>query len=202
MVRKRSEMLINIIPLIIVLILGGNYLYKFYQKDQLLKHNKIVYGEEQERLKEWALQHNAIAMDDPIYGHLEEHDFTLNISESFMHLHGKPVLFSGNLIDICKDKDTYYAIFEWLEPHPLGIRPTYIYLKCKTEQISKLKVLPLEQRELYVIAHISDVQTIGFSSLFSEFKSSRIWFDRTLLLAGELTDYMINTNPTFFFYRR
>lgn len=189
MKEKITSMFLWATVVIISLIFGGRWVYDFYEKQQLKKYTEVVYSEKQDEIRLLGMQYDAILLDDPTYDYLRNYDFTVNIKEKLIGSHDRPFLFNGHLKDIYPEDDTHHILIEWQEPY-IG-REVYAYLTCRPDQVSELKSLAWNFRDIYAIAFFRDLKMVGFNQLFSEGSGHFAVFDGIILLTGELIDYTV-----------
>lgn len=62
--------------ILVVLAILGWKTYEYVDKLQVKRATDIAYEQEHENLRKWGETYNAIEMDNQIYSHLKERDFT------------------------------------------------------------------------------------------------------------------------------
>ena len=188
MPKIRWESLATLAVVLLILTIVGYNAYEYIAGRVTKRESDAAYSMHQEEVKEWSVLYDVIAMDDPIYDHLDEDSFTINIKEVLVSS-GRPVLFKGSLLDIYEDGGIYYTLFYGF--YPLGwslSRSPYVRLACDAEQIEELRFLP-KWEPFYVIAKISDVRKVDVIRPDYDDDFLSLTGEETLMLEGELITY-------------
>lgn len=189
MPKVRWENLSTVVVVFLILAFVGYNAYENIANRVTRREWDMDYSMQQEEVKEWSAPYDVIAMDDPIYDHLDSDSFTINIKEVLVSS-GRPLLFRGSLRDIYEDGGTYYTLFDVF--YPLGWSLSglpYVRLACDEEQIEELRFLPGSDRALYVIAIISDVRKVDVIRPDYDDEVLFLTGEETLMLEGELVTY-------------
>lgn len=187
MPKIRWESLATLAVVLLILTIVGYNAYEYIAGRVTKRESDAAYSMYQEEVKEWSVLYDVIAMDDPIYDHLNKDSFTINISEALVSS-GKPMLFEGILVDVYEDSGIYYALYDAF--YPLGWSLSwspYVRLACDAKQIEELRFLP--DRWFYVIAKISDVRKVDLIRPDYDGEFLFLTGEEALMLEGELITY-------------
>ena len=81
MPKVRWENPSTVVVVFLILAFVGYNAYEYIANRVTRREWDMAYSMQQEEVKEWSAPYDVIAMDDPIYDHLDRDSFTINIKE-------------------------------------------------------------------------------------------------------------------------